>query len=192
MVIYFKSRINSASKLIIKIYIYVWFYSKCFHLFLIYNFLLIFCSYWSIFSEACSSWNILYFLRRCSGICVWVFNFLSVNIVSLLFLFCCRVYSSRNLNTNHLVGGIILFTGNNYYDSLDPPLNTEKILCPGSKEVPNMSSHREQDSNKSRQTRCAASAGSRGRRTSTRSSRSNRNIKVEPPPLLVQNLLETL
>lgn len=64
--------------------------------------------------------------------------------------------------------------------------------------VPNMAGHREQDSNKSRQTRCgptAASDRSRGRRSSSRGSRPQtaaRNIKVEPPSLLVQNLLETL
>ncbi|PSN56394.1 hypothetical protein C0J52_13985 [Blattella germanica] len=89
--------------------------------------------------------------------------------------------------------------GHNYYNRLESSLTQEKILCPSNKEeVPSIAGHREQDSNKSHQTRCSASSGgnrSRGRRTSGRSSRpqsATRNIKVEPPPLLVQNLLETL
>jgi hypothetical protein len=103
--------------------------------------------------------------------------------------------------------------GSNYYNSLN--LETEvtsehrnKLLCQNKNKlqglsvsaagVPNMAGHREQDSNKSRQTRCGAAVDnnrSRGRRSSSRSSRSQtatRNIKVEPPSLLVQNLLETL
>lgn len=64
--------------------------------------------------------------------------------------------------------------------------------------VASMADHRDQGSNKSRQTRCGAAAGnirSRGRRSSPRSSKAQttaRNIKVESPSLLVQNLLETL
>ncbi|KDR14679.1 hypothetical protein L798_11451 [Zootermopsis nevadensis] len=105
--------------------------------------------------------------------------------------------------------------GSNYYASLNlgsEPMSQhqKKLLCQNKNElrgvsisgpgVPSMAGHREQDSNKSRQTRCGGTVDnsrSRGRRSSSRSPRSQtatRNIKVEPrpPPLLVQNLLETL
>ncbi|XP_069696978.1 protein O-mannosyl-transferase TMTC1-like [Periplaneta americana] len=117
-----------------------------------------------------------------------------------------RVHSSRNRNTNHLVGGIIIHADNNYYNNLGPVTSEhEEKLFSHSKQnmgpptVPSMADHREQDSNKSRQTRSGTSTASnsrgRGRRSTSRSQRpqtATRNIKVEPPPLLVQNLLETL
>ncbi|XP_033611533.1 protein O-mannosyl-transferase TMTC1 isoform X2 [Cryptotermes secundus] len=122
-----------------------------------------------------------------------------------------RVHSSRNRNTNLPVGVITIHTENNYYNSLNMEVTSrqEDKLCPNSKDdlqevsvnaedVPSMADHREQGSNKSRQTRCGTAAGnnrSRGRRSSPRNSRpqtATRNIKVEPPSLLVQNLLETL
>ncbi|XP_068082907.1 protein O-mannosyl-transferase TMTC1 [Anabrus simplex] len=57
--------------------------------------------------------------------------------------------------------------------------------------VPSVSVHLEQDSNKSRQTRCGPRH--RGRRGLPRQERtSTRNIKVASQALLVQNLLETL
>lgn len=105
---------------------------------------------------------------------------------------------------------ITIHTENNYYNSLNVEVTSrqEDKLCPNSKDdlqevsvsaqdVPSMADHREQGSNKSRQTRCGTAAGnnrSRGRRSSrnSRPQTAARNIKVEPPSLLVQNLLETL
>jgi hypothetical protein len=114
---------------------------------------------------------------------------------------------------NRPIGVITIDSNSNYYKTLhlekEVTSGQGNKLCGNSKQslqqvpvsaqnVASMADHREQGSNKSRQTRCGTASGnnrSRGRRSSARSSKAQavaRNIKMETPSLLVQNLLETL
>jgi hypothetical protein len=133
----------------------------------------------------------------------------------MMFILFCRVHPSRSPDINRPIGATPIDSDSSYYKS--PHLQKEVTsgrgnkLCGNSKQglqavsvsaqnAASMADHREQGSNKSRQTRCGTVSGnnrSRGRRSSPRGSKAQaqavaRNMKVETPSLLVQNLLETL
>nr|CAD7573812.1 unnamed protein product [Timema californicum] len=67
----------------------------------------------------------------------------------------------------------------------------KKTLCPA-REIPSIASHLEQDSNRSQQTRCRSRGSRRRGGTPRRQESAGEAGRNMPPPLLVQNLLDTL